>query len=118
MKISAVRVFVSDIEAARRFYGTTLGLRQLWDHGIAVGYDVGATLIVEAPSPDEDEGGEENSVGRFVGCSLAVPDIEGTYRELSAKGVEFLHPPEKQPWGGTLTHFKDPSGNVLTLLLA
>ena len=30
--------------------------------------------------------------------------------------VEFLAPPEKQPWCGSLAHFRDPDGNVLTLL--
>ena len=31
-------------------------------------------------------------------------------------GVVFLGPPERQAWGGVLGHFKDTSGNVLTLL--
>jgi predicted enzyme related to lactoylglutathione lyase len=33
-----------------------------------------------------------------------------------AKGVHFTAPPEKQEWGGTLAHFEDPAGNVLTLV--
>jgi predicted enzyme related to lactoylglutathione lyase len=27
-----------------------------------------------------------------------------------------LAPPEKQPWGGIVAHFRDPDGNVITLL--
>ncbi len=39
-----------------------------------------------------------------------------SYAELRARGVEFLAPPEQQPWGGVLAHFRDPDPNVLTLL--
>jgi len=48
--------------------------------------------------------------------SLRVDDLAATYVELRAKGVTFTAPPEKQPWGGSLAHFKDPDGNILTLL--
>jgi catechol 2,3-dioxygenase-like lactoylglutathione lyase family enzyme len=115
MRLYGVRVWVNDMAAARAFYGGTLGLAALWDWGgdAAVGYDVGATLLVEH---DDGSHPDEALVGRFVGVSLSVSDIEATYRELTAKGVAFTGPPEKMPWGGTLANFKDPSGNVLTLL--
>jgi len=47
--------------------------------------------------------------------SLQVDDVPATYAELRARGVDFVGPPEKQSWGGTLAHFRDPDGNVLTL---
>ena len=50
-----------------------------------------------------------------MGVSLRVDDIAAAYEELRSRGVEFETPPEKQPWGGTLAHFRDPCGNVLTL---
>ena len=54
-------------------------------------------------------------VGRFVGVTLMVDNIEEQYNRLVAKGVEFTGRPEKQHWGGTLAHLKDLDGNVLTL---
>ena len=112
MKIYSVRVWVDDMAAAKRFYGETLGLTAKWDMETAVGYDLGTDLIVEG-----DDGGEEPSlVGRFVGASIQVEDIQATYEALTAKGVAFLGPPEKMVWGGALAHFKDPAGNTLTLL--
>ncbi|WP_309646656.1 VOC family protein [Phenylobacterium sp.] len=112
MKIYGVRVWVDDMDVARGFYGGTLSLASTWDFGDAVGYDLGPTLIVE-----RDDGSHEDGLkGRFVGLSLSVEDIEATYADLIAKGVEFLGPPEKMPWGGTLAHFKDPAGNILTLI--
>jgi uncharacterized glyoxalase superfamily protein PhnB len=48
--------------------------------------------------------------------SLQVPDVFTTYKALVERGVEFVAPPEKQPWGGVLAHLRDPDGNILTLL--
>ncbi|MDD9927285.1 MAG: VOC family protein [Rhodospirillaceae bacterium] len=48
--------------------------------------------------------------------SLRVEDLAKSYRDLVAQGVRFTAPPETQPWGGSLAHFEDPDGNVLTLL--
>jgi hypothetical protein len=31
------------------------------------------------------------------------------------RGVDFVGPPEKQPWGGVLAHLRDPDGDILTL---
>ncbi|MDO8380777.1 VOC family protein [Phenylobacterium sp.] len=111
MKIYGVRVWVDDMAAAKRFYGETLGLKAKWEMAVAVGYDLGIDLIVEL-----DEGGEDSLVGRFVGVSIQVDDIQATYEALKARGVPFLAPPEKMSWGGTLAHFKDPAGNTLTLM--
>jgi catechol 2,3-dioxygenase-like lactoylglutathione lyase family enzyme len=118
MKLYGCRVFVDDLAQARVFYGDTLGLTVKWDYGTAVGYDVGADLIVEAFDDQEDEEDPDllRSPGGFLGVSLQVDDIDACYRDLQIKGVHFVAPPEKMPWGGTLAHFKDPSGNVLTLL--
>ena len=55
-------------------------------------------------------------VGLFVGVSLVVDDIDAMNALLLEKGVTFTGPPEKQPSGSKLAQFKDPDGNVLTLL--
>jgi predicted enzyme related to lactoylglutathione lyase len=105
-KLAYVRVFVSDFERAVRFYGETVGMTidQRFDEWRFCQFATGeGKLAIEASEPGEDN---EETGPRF----LAV------YGELVAKGVEFLGPPETMAWGGTLAHFKDPDGNVLTLL--
>jgi catechol 2,3-dioxygenase-like lactoylglutathione lyase family enzyme len=93
-----------------------LGLDILWEYeDKAIGFDLGPVLIVEDVSSEEDRN-ERDLAGRYVGCSIEVEDIQATYSELVAKGVHFTAPPEKQEWGGTLAHFEDPAGNVLTLV--
>ncbi len=112
MKIYGVRVWVDDMAVAKHFYGETLGLATKWSMEVAVGYDLGVDLIVEL----EDGAEVPSLVGRFVGASILVEDIQASYAALSAKGVPFEGPPEKMFWGGTLAHFKDPAGNTLTLM--
>jgi predicted enzyme related to lactoylglutathione lyase len=46
--------------------------------------------------------------------ALACDNVEQTYEELKAKGVEFTAPPQKQPWG-TFAMFKDLDGNTFVL---
>ena len=113
MKASAIRVFVHDLAEAQSFYAQTLGLQEAGG-SIKSGFLIfeigGITLIIEEAS------GEANLIGRFVGLSFETKDILALYKSLKSKGVEFEDPPRKQKWGGMLTHFKDVSGNILTLV--
>jgi predicted enzyme related to lactoylglutathione lyase len=52
--------------------------------------------------------------GASFNGALACDNVERTYEELSARGVEFVAPPTKQPWG-TFAVMKDPDGNQFVL---
>lgn len=118
--IQHLRVFAFPAEwsDAVAFYGDTLGLypltRQEKD-GVAV-FRLGPhdTLSVERSNPKDRK--EKKLVGRFLGVSIEVDDIRRVYKELSAAGVMFDAAPQAEAWGGTLTHFRDPAGNVLSLV--
>lgn len=116
-ELFAVRVFVRDWDRAIAFYTETLGIPTTF-RSDEMGWAQLATgegqLALERAAPDDEE--SQGLVGRFVGVSLAVPNIHETYATLFERGVEFLHAPEKQPWGGTIAHLRDPDGNVITLL--
>ena len=116
MKLYAIRVFTTDWDRSVDFYQETIGLPLIFiDQAFAwAEFDLGgARLGVEGLDANAPQAGE--LVGRFVGASILVNDIHLVYAQLVEKGVEFTVPPEKQPWGGTLAHFRDPDGNVLTL---
>lgn len=51
--------------------------------------------------------------GSFNGA-LACDNVERTYDELKARGVEFVAPPKKEPWG-TFAVLKDPDGNQFVI---
>lgn len=118
MKIGFVTVFVTDFDKSLDFYTKTLGMeidytdKTSWAQ-FKSGEDV--SLAIEKCDHDHVEQGSK-MVGRFVGVTLMVDNIEDQYNRLVAKGVEFTGRPEKQHWGGTLAHLKDLEGNVLTLM--
>ena len=118
MKIGFVRVFVEDLRKSLDFYTKSLGMElDYTDHKnwaqFVSGEDV--SLALELCDPARTEQGAK-LVGRYVGVTLMVEDLQAVYERLKSKGVEFLGPPERQPWGGTLANFKDLDGNVLTLM--
>ena len=58
--------------------------------------------------------GHETRIGSFFNGALACDNVEKTYEELKARGVEFMGPPQKQQWG-TFATFKDVDGNQFVL---
>ena len=48
--------------------------------------------------------------------NLGTPQIQQTYKMLTAKGVAFQREPEQEKWGGWIATFRDPDGNVIQLL--
>lgn len=110
--IKFVNIPVADQDRALAFYTEKLGFRiqtdqpfnenQRWIELSIPGADTGVTLF----TPDE----HKNRIGTFSGISFLTDDVERTYDELAARGVEFPAPPTKQPWG-TFAMFKDPDGN-------
>jgi predicted enzyme related to lactoylglutathione lyase len=49
-------------------------------------------------------------IGTFQNLAFTVDDLERTYGELKARGVEFVQPPTKAGWGFSAI-FKDVDGN-------
>jgi catechol 2,3-dioxygenase-like lactoylglutathione lyase family enzyme len=58
--------------------------------------------------------GHESRIGSFFNGALSCDNVERTYEELKARGVEFIGPPKKEPWG-TFATFKDEDGNQFVL---
>jgi predicted enzyme related to lactoylglutathione lyase len=118
MRLAAARVFVSDVAGAAAFYRDQVGLEPHEirpDEGYAVfALAGGGALVLEEDTPDEEAA--DGLVGRLVGVSLAVDDLDAAYETLSGEGVRFLGPPEEQPWGGRTADFCDPDDNILTLV--
>ena len=70
----------------------------------------GAETNVVLFTPDEHAG----RVGGFSNLSFWTDDVEKTYEEMKARGVEFVQPPKKADWG-TAALFKDPDGTVYVM---
>ncbi|HEX5263338.1 MAG TPA: VOC family protein [Phenylobacterium sp.] len=104
-----------DQDAALKFWTEKMGFRvvtdqplgnQRWIELAIAGSQTGLVLF----TPE----GQEDRIGTFFNGSFACDDVEATYRQLTARGVEFKGPPEKQPWG-SFAIFKDPEGTEFVL---
>ena len=118
MKVYAIRILVDDWPLACEFYEKTLNLPlKFKDENFGwAEFDVGGAMFGIERVEDNASPENKDLIGRFLGIFLQVKNTEDTYKDLVSKGVEFIAPPEKQAWGGVLAHFKDTSGNVITLM--
>jgi catechol 2,3-dioxygenase-like lactoylglutathione lyase family enzyme len=74
-------------------------------------------LVQVEGAPADTRGLVDTHTGvRYI--AFAVDDIDATYRQLLARGVEFasdILPPEPEAGIGRLVFFRDPDGNLLEL---
>ncbi|MGH7865854.1 MAG: VOC family protein, partial [Candidatus Binataceae bacterium] len=64
---------------------------------------------------DPDDPEQERLLARHTGIAFGVEDLQRTYEAWLSRGVRFPLPPTKQPWGGILSMFSDPEGDVMYL---
>lgn len=109
---------VKDLNSAKKFYEQTLGLQKLGEMGDeAVTFKSGDGTLVVYRS-------EFAGTNKGTAALWEVDDVDGTVRDLKAKGVAFEHyempgltregdihrgGPMKVAW------FKDPGGNILSV---
>ncbi|MBX5475758.1 MAG: VOC family protein [Clostridia bacterium] len=121
-KVRSVGICVSDQQRALEFYTKVLGCEVVSNE--PMGDAPGSPRWIEVRFPGDDTRlilftppGMENRIGTFTNVILVCDDMQKTYEELSAKGVEFTAKPERMPWGWWAS-FKDPDGNEFGLGLA
>ncbi len=107
---------VDDIAAAKEFYAGTLGLDVAEDHGMLQLNIAGGNPVLVYP--------KDNHVpAEFTILNFPVDDIAATARELAGRGITFeryddtadelgVHSNEGPP----IAWFKDPAGNVLSII--
>ncbi|MCU7812344.1 MAG: VOC family protein [Candidatus Thiodiazotropha sp. (ex Notomyrtea botanica)] len=117
MKISAARIFVRDIQAAKDFY-SQLGLyveHYDYESGVCI-FNTGETKLIIEVVPATAPEDEQILVGRFTGLSFPTNDIQQDYKILRSKGFQFSGVPEHQSWGGWLATLIDPAKNEIQLV--
>jgi catechol 2,3-dioxygenase-like lactoylglutathione lyase family enzyme len=112
---------VDDIDAARRFYGETLGIEveELPPHGLLSLKVGGGTDVLVYPKEDHEP-------AVYTILNFPVADVEAAVAELEARGVRFEHyegtPMETDEkgvfrgGGPLIAWFTDPAGNVLSVI--
>lgn len=112
--VKFVTLPVRDQDEALAFWIEKAGLRLLTDQPmgehrwIELGIGDSPTRLVLFPAQ------ENESADTPFAASLACDDVEATYRQLSARGVEFTQAPKKEHWGEYAV-FNDSDGNSIML---
>jgi len=115
--ISAITLFVEDLDATKQFYREVFGLPvHLEDEDSAV-FKVENTLInllrttaaaeLVAPAAVADR-----EAGSRLQLTIEVEDVDATCEELARRGVELLNGPMDRPWGIRTASFRDPGGHI------
>jgi len=114
--VKFVSIPVRDQDRALAFYTKKLGFQILTDQPfdgkqrwIELGIPSAETRVVLFTAT-----GHEGMIGTFSNVTFVSDNVEKTYEELKARGVEFENPPKKEHWG-TSAMFKDPDGTIFLI---
>ena len=108
---------VDDVQEAKTFYSETLGLRVSEEYGMLSLHIAGEWDILVYPKPN-------HTPATFTILNFPVDDIDKAVDELVERGVRFewydgFEMDEKgifRGGGPLIAWFKDPAGNVLSVL--
>jgi len=108
---------VNDIQAAKEFYGETLGLNVSEENDMLALHIAGGQDILVYPKPD-------HTPATYTILNFPVEDIDKAVDELTERGVRFqryehIEADEKgivRAEGPPLAWFTDPAGNLLSVL--
>jgi catechol 2,3-dioxygenase-like lactoylglutathione lyase family enzyme len=115
--ISAITLFVEDLDAAKKFYREVFGLPVAFEDSESAVFKFSNTLInllrstaahgLIAPA---EVGSRE--AGARLQLTIEVDDVDAMCAELISRGVELLNGPMDRPWGIRTASFKDPAGHI------
>lgn len=108
---------VDDIPAAKSFYGDLLGLQVSEENGMLRLHIAGARPVLVYPKSN-------HIPATYTVLNFPVADVEGAVDALTAHGVRFEHYggmnlDEKgimRGQGPTIAWFRDPAGNILSVI--
>jgi predicted enzyme related to lactoylglutathione lyase len=108
---------VDDIDAARKFYGQTLGIKTSQEYGLMTLHLAGGRDTIVYPKPD-------HTPATYTILNFQVDDIEAAVDELAQAGVRFeryegMDQDDRginRGGGPYIAWFKDPAGNILSVL--
>jgi catechol 2,3-dioxygenase-like lactoylglutathione lyase family enzyme len=106
-----------DIDAAREFYEGTLGIETSVESGLLTLHIAGGRDILVYPKPDHEP-------ATYTILNFPVDDIDAAVDALAERGIEFeryedFGQDEKgimRGEGPPIAWFKDPAGNILSVL--
>jgi catechol 2,3-dioxygenase-like lactoylglutathione lyase family enzyme len=115
--ISAITLFVEDLDSAKTFYGDIFGLPVYFEDPTSAVFKFGHTLVnllVEQEVPELISPAilAPTAAGSRVVFTISVDDVDTMCATLISRGVELLNGPIDRPWGIRTASFVDPNGYI------
>ena len=111
----------NDIAKTKEFYAERLGLKVTEDHGMLTLHLTGGGTVVIYPKDNHEP-------ASFTVLNFPVDDIDQAVDELTTAGIQFeryesfkhdergIVRPDSSQHGPSIAWFKDPAGNILSVL--
>jgi len=108
---------VDDLEAAKRFYEDVLGLKTSEEHGLMTLHLAGDRPTLVYPKPGHEP-------ASYTVLNFPVEDIDAAVDALAERGVTFERYEDggqdergiMRGYGPPIAWFRDPAGNILSVL--
>jgi len=114
--ISAMSLFVEDVQAAKGFYREVFGVKVIFEDESSAAFSFENLIInllrVENAHEIIEPGAvaTRDSGSRFQ-LSIWVEDVDAVCVQLQKRGVKLLAGPKNRPWGMRTANFIDPAGH-------
>ncbi len=124
MRLTHVRLLVSDFSGCFRFYEDALGLPTSWDdNGGYAEFAAGEGVVLAIfPRTEMSEAVGTTALPAEIAAQdrialvLEVDDVDAAAAELADKGIPLAVEPHDRPdWGLRVAHVRDPDGNLVEL---
>ena len=111
--------FVSDVPRTAAFFRDMLGFKVDFLYGTPPIYgavsrgEASIHLRLVHKTWFAEQAAQEDSL---ILATIQVSNVKALYEEFAARGVAFSQPIERQAWGGTDFHVRDPDGNAFSFV--
>jgi len=117
--ITAITIFVSDIDRSKTFYATLFDRDPVFTDDVAATFRLDHVLLNVLAVTEAPELVEPASVATPITTSslftITVDDCDAACAAVAAKGIELLNGPIDRPWGVRTAAFQDPDGHAWEL---
>ena len=115
--ISAITLFVEDLQETKSFYQEIFGLPVHFEDSNSAVFRFGGTLInllkvTAAPELIAPATVASRDSGSRFQFTVGVEDVDAACEELTQQGVPLLNGPMDRPWGVRTASFTDPDGHI------
>jgi catechol 2,3-dioxygenase-like lactoylglutathione lyase family enzyme len=113
LKFVCPLLVVADIQRARKFYETVMGLNVIVDFGENITFEGNFALHEQKHFQMLIDGKEIKSGGNNFEIYFEYDEVEKFSNRLVEYEVEFIHPMREQPWQQRVVRFYDPDHHII-----